>query len=1097
MPIGKRTIKRVVLYLTASIICLVLITPYLITPLINTTLVKTKISTLINSYSGVEIEPELINFRLTPLPGIQLNGIEHSFNEIFHIAIDAVNIDIDVMKLFDRKIAISRIEVEHPVFKYTPLKKSIKPTQAPRTLKPLQFKIPTQEIDTLFALFPNSQDSLEVIVKKAKSEYFDDMDGRFIIFKNKREMVFKAKGQGLRIAQDQFPDFNFFRQNGIKAIQAKDLSLGLRLDSTNTLKGTLNIIDPRVFIPKSLKHPLAAQTLDLKFILSKDLISATLAPAVITYPQANLSIEFSDTPRTKTSAITFTGQDVDIAQARQVCLPLIQGNEVVDSLFDILRAGKAKQILVGFKSDSLSTLFDGDNLYLKGSAAAARVKIPETELLAENVFGDAMVNKGVLSVTTSKGHVATTHIKNGTLAVDLMNHEDIPFKGRFNLETNLTDLPDILISLLPDTVLAEELALISKISGNADAVLDLEMAPGQEDLGVKVLADNITATGFYDRIPLPIKINHGQFFYDQDKITITDFSGKLGKSPINNINASVDIAGIPFLRIKTANSLLTLEEVMSWAKDHEPVMALLSPVQTVSGTLTLDQINITGPMFNPEKWQFNINGSGENNQIGFNGDTSSIQDFSGRFNLTDKSYWIKEITARITDLTWLGYTVESPNLASIDLPIHLFETSIKNDKNRALLHGKLTLPQGPLLSFDLAGNTLDTMFPNLIVLKDPGITDALIMPYQDPQKPRFSFEGTLNSLTLEKMLVDGSPLHNKLSALTQGAPISVSTDHRSQIHIETKKIDLDSLLAPHDKSDGKPGKESPKPNRPFLAQKSLFLKADLLTYLETEFSGVDTKINFDPDKTRIQIRNAGLCNLTANGIVDKYNGQSNKVVTEFNVHTLNGTNIATMLGCLFKTESFIQGPYSFATHLTGEDSSKLIARRQKGKMSFHAQDGRIHKATLLSRVLSVLNILGNIDIKQDGFGYKTIEIQADIKDSVIHLKKAYIDADNMAIIFSGWLDPLKDELNLTILVAPFKTVDTIIKNIPVVNTILSGRLVSFPAKATGKISDPTVVPLHPSAVGKGLVNLLKDLITAPGRLINKDETNESENDLLP
>jgi hypothetical protein len=56
----------------------------------------------------------------------------------------------------------------------------------------------------------------------------------------------------------------------------------------------------------------------------------------------------------------------------------------------------------------------------------------------------------------------------------------------------------------------------------------------------------------------------------------------------------------------------------------------------------------------------------------------------------------------------------------------------------------------------------------------------------------------------------------------------------------------------------------------------------------------------------------------------------------------------------------------------------------------------------------------------------------------------------------------------------------------VVNTILSGRLISFPAKASGKMSDPTVIPLHPSAVGKGMVNLFGDLIKAPVRLFEEE-----------
>ncbi len=91
----------------------------------------------------------------------------------------------------------------------------------------------------------------------------------------------------------------------------------------------------------------------------------------------------------------------------------------------------------------------------------------------------------------------------------------------------------------------------------------------------------------------------------------------------------------------------------------------------------------------------------------------------------------------------------------------------------------------------------------------------------------------------------------------------------------------------------------------------------------------------------------------------------------------------------------------------------------------------------------------------------------------------------MALFFTGEIHPFENRLNLTCLVAPFKTIDTIVQFIPVINTILDGRLVSFPASATGTINDPVITPLHPSAVGKGLINMFTDLLKSPARLLKK------------
>jgi uncharacterized protein YhdP len=242
----------------------------------------------------------------------------------------------------------------------------------------------------------------------------------------------------------------------------------------------------------------------------------------------------------------------------------------------------------------------------------------------------------------------------------------------------------------------------------------------------------------------------------------------------------------------------------------------------------------------------------------------------------------------------------------------------------------------------------------------------------------------------------------------------------------------------------------------------------------------------------VDISHALFCNLDLSGkITIDHAGDKPKVSTHILLNADQKKDVALSIGCLTGSESVIKGNYTLGGALSGTAPTLTqVQFKQNGHLAFKAESGRIFKATLLSRLLSMLNILGDTDLQQQGFGFKTFTADAKVKDSVIHIKKAFIDADNMAIIAEGWADPLNDALDITFLVAPFKTIDTIIKHIPIVNTILNGRLVSLPARAYGKISDPTVIPLHPSAVGKGLLNLLGDLITTPGRLI--DEIKEDD-----
>jgi hypothetical protein len=68
-------------------------------------------------------------------------------------------------------------------------------------------------------------------------------------------------------------------------------------------------------------------------------------------------------------------------------------------------------------------------------------------------------------------------------------------------------------------------------------------------------------------------------------------------------------------------------------------------------------------------------------------------------------------------------------------------------------------------------------------------------------------------------------------------------------------------------------------------------------------------------------------------------------------------------------------------------------------------------------------------------------------------------------------------------VAPFKTVDRIVKYIPLIGNILGGTLVSIPFRAIGELGDPDVIPLSPTAVGAGLLGILQRTLTLPITII--------------
>jgi hypothetical protein len=84
----------------------------------------------------------------------------------------------------------------------------------------------------------------------------------------------------------------------------------------------------------------------------------------------------------------------------------------------------------------------------------------------------------------------------------------------------------------------------------------------------------------------------------------------------------------------------------------------------------------------------------------------------------------------------------------------------------------------------------------------------------------------------------------------------------------------------------------------------------------------------------------------------------------------------------------------------------------------------------------------------------------------------------------GELDAINREIDMTVLVAPFETIDSVINKIPVVRSILGSTLVVVPVRVKGSLEDPTVIPLSPTAVGSEVLGIMKRTLKLPVKLVH-------------
>ena len=91
---------------------------------------------------------------------------------------------------------------------------------------------------------------------------------------------------------------------------------------------------------------------------------------------------------------------------------------------------------------------------------------------------------------------------------------------------------------------------------------------------------------------------------------------------------------------------------------------------------------------------------------------------------------------------------------------------------------------------------------------------------------------------------------------------------------------------------------------------------------------------------------------------------------------------------------------------------------------------------VLKKILAFINVTevfaGSApDFSSKGFEYHRIEAIADIEGPNLILKEAIVDGDNMKITGQGQIALENQELDLTVIVAPLKTVDRAVGVLPV------------------------------------------------------------------
>lgn len=241
-----------------------------------------------------------------------------------------------------------------------------------------------------------------------------------------------------------------------------------------------------------------------------------------------------------------------------------------------------------------------------------------------------------------------------------------------------------------------------------------------------------------------------------------------------------------------------------------------------------------------------------------------------------------------------------------------------------------------------------------------------------------------------------------------------------------------------------------------------------------------------PSGWRVDLKKGDLCGLTIEGTVNSL-GCSQKVELSLWAPEVE---LGPVTACLGLKEGLADGVFLMEAKVSSGQGG-LWGDGSRGSLYLYSRKGRVYKLTALSKLFALLNateiLRGRVpDLTGKGFPYDRFEVAGKMMDGVLFVEEGVIEGQALKIFLEGKVDLRSGKVDLTVLVAPFRTFDVLLSNIPILGYVLTGKsktFLSLPFKVEGDFRQPEIFPLPPQAIGKGLLGIVERTLKVPIKLV--------------
>jgi hypothetical protein len=942
--------------------------------LLNTDLVKQNLINRINKETGGRLTYQKVDILFFPRPYLFLQQAQITIPDSVEGSLSWLKVYPQVLPLLQGEIRFTRVDIQKPQ---------------------LTFNIPTRAPDTTAGSVKSTEiDIKEVILAALSQPLFHEpglnvrlIDGQLNVLSHNRT-AFSFKELTARI--DRSPETIIFKvrctsniserisltghinhRNLNGSLQANihrfkphlltkyflsksplrlvnsniDLDVDLETSDSNLFRVEVRGRHP-VFVFRRGKRTMTVRGKKLNAAVRSDNHSLLVSLGTIELNDPPLKASghlFHDSQRPEVR-LDISGIGVSVEPLREKFLAIAGDVLLIETIFEIINGGHVPAVSVTAKAQSFEALADVEKFIVKGSMSEGKLYIPEAELNLEHCKGNVIISEGVLKGTDVKGQLGNSSGKNGELTLDL-NSRSGPFRLEVDVLADVTQIPPILARLIPNEPFRNELDGISRLDGEAFGRLII--GNRLDDLHVTAIVTDASLSADYARIPYPIKISGGSYYFDDMHCIADNIHADIGQSNFPNLSFKVNWGGDSWLNIDADRSTIALPQLVDWVSSFASLQPHLKYIDVIDGSAVLPKLHLHGPLKDTGQWRYSTSGHIENL-------TFQVSHFPGKF-----SAGMGEIG------------VESDGHAKALVTVSAFESKWQDSQ---LVLSALADVSGNGIDFN-ANLTLDTLnWDQLSKITEVGTT-----------KP-----------------------HTDIADSSWDSPIS------GVLKVQAATLNIGDITA-----------------RPATAD-----------------------FMFQPEAIDITINRVNICGISVPG---KARITPRSMTLDLQPSAKN-ENLGSTVACLWKQEGVVDGNYQLSGILTATQNKNSFVEALNGDLSMEAGSGRIYQLNLLAKILALINVTeiikGRIpDVFKEGFAYRAIRADGYFENGNLVLKDGIIEGVSMTIFAEGTFNFVEQDMDLIILVSPFKTIDSILKKLPLIKELMGKGLIAFWYRVKGKWDD--------------------------------------------